>query len=70
MRSSFPLSAVFAFLLLPSSWGLCAQEFSPDFSSIDSNLEKLESLITDTLIGIPAAALISGLTVGIVMGVK
>jgi septal ring factor EnvC (AmiA/AmiB activator) len=137
MRSSFPLSAVFALLLLPSSWGLCAQESSPDFSSIDSNLEKLESLIADTLstsetltaqleglsltlnekeqlldeqenllkelrkelngmsetyrtlsslskkyesssrfwrtftiIGIPAAALISGLTVGIVTGVR
>ncbi|MDR1174386.1 MAG: hypothetical protein LBK83_02785, partial [Treponema sp.] len=49
MRHSFPLSAVFALLLLLSSWGLCAQESSPDFSSIDSNLEKLESLIADTL---------------------
>lgn len=137
MRPSFPLSAIFALLLLPSSLGLSAQEPPPDFSSIDSNLEKLESLIADTLstsetltaqledlsltlnereqlireqenllrelrtqldemsetyrtlsssskkyeasskfwrtftmIGIPAAALLSGLTVGIVMGVR
>jgi septal ring factor EnvC (AmiA/AmiB activator) len=49
MRPSFPLSAVFVLLLLPSSLALCAQESPPDFSSIDSNLEKLESLITDTL---------------------
>jgi septal ring factor EnvC (AmiA/AmiB activator) len=49
MRSSFLLSAVSVLLLLPSSWALYAEESSPDFSSIDSNLEKLESLITDTL---------------------
>jgi septal ring factor EnvC (AmiA/AmiB activator) len=137
MRPSFPFSTVFVLFLLPFSWALYAQEPPPDFSSIDSNLEKLESLISDTLstsealtaqleglsltlnerelliseqenllkelrmrldamsetyrtlsssskryeanskfwrtftiIGIPAAALISGLTVGIMMGVK
>jgi septal ring factor EnvC (AmiA/AmiB activator) len=137
MRPSFPSSAVSVLLLLLLPWGLSAQEPSPDFSSIDNNLEKLESLITDTLntnetltlqladlsltlsgreqlineqeallrelrtqlagmsetyrtlssssrkyessskfwmtftvIGIPAAALISGLTVGIVMGLR
>jgi septal ring factor EnvC (AmiA/AmiB activator) len=137
MKPSFPSRAVFALLLLPFSSALYAQESSPDFSSIDSNLEKLENLITDTLntsetltaqledlsltlnererlideqenllrelrkelagmsetyrtlsssskkleasskfwrtftaIGIPAAALISGLTVGIVMGTR
>jgi septal ring factor EnvC (AmiA/AmiB activator) len=30
-------------------WALSAQESLPDFSSIDSNLERLETLITDTL---------------------
>jgi septal ring factor EnvC (AmiA/AmiB activator) len=33
--------------LLP--WALSAQESSPDFSSIENNLEQLESLIEDTL---------------------
>jgi hypothetical protein len=46
MRPSFPLSAVFVLLLLPSSRR------------------------TFTIIGIPAAALLSGLAVGIVMGVR
>jgi hypothetical protein len=39
-EASFLLSAVFALLVLPSSLALCAQESSPDFSFIDSNLEK------------------------------
>jgi methyl-accepting chemotaxis protein len=131
------LSAAIVLLLLLLPWALFAQESSPDFSSLDNNLEKLESLISDTLnssealtrqledlsltlnereqliseqeallkelrtqlhemsetyrtlssslkrsetsskfwrtftvIGIPAAALISGLTVGLVMGAR
>jgi hypothetical protein len=49
MRPSFLLSAVFCLFLLLLPWGLCAQDLSSEFSSIDSNLEKLESLIIDTL---------------------
>jgi septal ring factor EnvC (AmiA/AmiB activator) len=48
-----PLFVVVVFLLSPSPWAFSAEppppESLPDFSSIDSNLEKLENLITDTL---------------------
>jgi methyl-accepting chemotaxis protein len=51
MKASLFITAVL--LLSPSPWALSAEppapESSPDFSSIDNNLEKLENLITDTL---------------------
>jgi septal ring factor EnvC (AmiA/AmiB activator) len=49
----FPRAAAFVLLLSLLPWALSAEqplpESLPDFSLIDSNLEKLESLITDTL---------------------
>jgi septal ring factor EnvC (AmiA/AmiB activator) len=45
----FPRSAAFVLCLSLLPWALFPQEYLPDFSSIDNNLEKLESLITDTL---------------------
>jgi septal ring factor EnvC (AmiA/AmiB activator) len=49
MRTPFLLSAVFVLSLSLLPWGLSAQGSPPDFSSIDSNLEELENLITNTL---------------------
>jgi septal ring factor EnvC (AmiA/AmiB activator) len=49
MKTPFLLSAVSVLLLSLLPWGLSAQASSPDFSSIDGNLEELENLIADTL---------------------
>jgi hypothetical protein len=65
MRPSFPLSTVFALFLLPSSWALYTQEPEPRPEWAELPLPR-----TFTIIGLPVAALLSGLTAGIVTRIK